>query len=76
MAPAGSCSRPQQRRPYRPASLPPPRVQVVQAGGRAGMLLTTASVQSGASGGAVLDPGSGRLLGLVTSNAKHASGTL
>lgn len=35
------------------------------------MLLTTAAVHSGASGGAVLDTASGRLLGLVTSNAKH-----
>lgn len=52
------------------------RLQVVWAGGRPGMLLTTASVQSGASGGAVLDPATGALLGLVTSNAKHASGTL
>ena len=40
---------------------------------RPAMLLTTAAVHSGASGGAVLDE-SGRLLGLVTSNARHASG--
>jgi S1-C subfamily serine protease len=35
------------------------------------MLLTTAAVHSGASGGAVLDAATGQLLGLVTSNAKH-----
>lgn len=40
------------------------------------MLLTTAAVHSGASGGAVLHPRSGRLLALVTSNARHASGQL
>ena len=37
------------------------------------MLLTTAAVHSGASGGAVLDA-EGRLLGMVTSNAQHVSG--
>lgn len=57
----------------RPACLPP--LQVVHApGSRApAMLLTTAAVHSGASGGAVLDAASGALLGLVTSNAKHSS---
>lgn len=40
---------------------------------RAAMVLTTAAVLSGASGGAVLNA-SGQLLGLVTSNARHASG--
>lgn len=39
------------------------------------MLLTTAAVHSGASGGAVVD-GAGRLLGLITSNARHASGEM
>jgi len=34
------------------------------------MVLTTATVQSGASGGAVLSP-SGALVALVTSNARH-----
>ncbi|GAB4814878.1 hypothetical protein N2152v2_001924 [Parachlorella kessleri] len=47
---------------------------VVRAGDRPAQLLTTACVHSGASGGAVLDPRSGRLLGLVTSNAKQSSG--
>lgn len=42
---------------------------------RAAMLLTTAAVHSGASGGAVLSAG-GRLLGMVTSNAWHVSGVL
>ncbi|KAI7843428.1 hypothetical protein COHA_002906 [Chlorella ohadii] len=37
------------------------------------MLLTTAAVHSGASGGAVADAATGQLLGLVTSNAKHKS---
>ena len=36
------------------------------------MVLTTATVQSGASGGAVLSP-SGALVALVTSNARHTS---
>ncbi|KAL4854568.1 Glyoxysomal processing protease [Chlorella vulgaris] len=40
-------------------------------GTRPAMLLTTAAVHSGASGGAVLDGATGKLLGLVTSNAKH-----
>lgn len=35
------------------------------------MLLTTAAVHSGASGGACLNAVTGELLGLVTSNAKH-----
>lgn len=38
------------------------------------LMLTTATVHSGASGGAVLDA-QGHLVGLVTSNARHASGT-
>jgi peroxisomal leader peptide-processing protease len=41
--------------------------------GRASMLVGTASVHAGASGGALLDA-AGRLLGLVTSNARHARG--
>ncbi|KAL4425274.1 hypothetical protein ABPG75_009290 [Micractinium tetrahymenae] len=41
--------------------------------GTPAMLLTTAAVHSGASGGAVLDAVTGELLGLVTSNAKHSS---
>jgi hypothetical protein len=49
----------------------PPQVVRLGGGGEAAMLLTTAAVHSGASGGAVLDPASGQLLGLVTSNAKH-----
>lgn len=44
-------------------------------GGRVSMLITTAAVHRGASGGAVLDAASGALAGLVTSNARHASGT-
>jgi S1-C subfamily serine protease len=40
---------------------------------RAAMLLTTAAVHSGASGGAVLSAW-GQLLGMVTSNARHVSG--
>ena len=40
--------------------------------GEAAMVLTTAAVQSGASGGAVLAP-SGALVALVTSNARHSS---
>ncbi len=35
------------------------------------MLITTAAVHSGSSGGAVVDAATGRLLGLVTSNARH-----
>lgn len=34
------------------------------------VLVTTAAVHAGASGGAVLDPGTGQLVGLVTSNTK------
>lgn len=37
------------------------------------MLITTAAVHAGASGGAVVDS-KGQLLGLVTSNARHAKG--
>lgn len=44
------------------------------ASGRATMIITTADVHRGASGGAVVDASSGTLLGLVTSNARHASG--
>jgi S1-C subfamily serine protease len=40
----------------------------------AAMLLTTAAVHAGASGGAVLCPTSGALLGLVTSNARWSGG--
>ncbi|PSC76730.1 glyoxysomal processing glyoxysomal [Micractinium conductrix] len=40
--------------------------------GRPAMLLTTAAVHSGASGGAVVDADTGGWLGLVTSNAKHS----
>ena len=39
----------------------------------AAMVLTTAAVHAGASGGAVLSP-SGELLAVVTSNTKHAWG--
>jgi peroxisomal leader peptide-processing protease len=42
---------------------------------RAAMLLTTAAVHSGASGGAALSA-EGRLLGMVTSNARHVSGAV
>ena len=52
--------------------------QVVEdvASGSPAMVLTTATVQSGASGGAVLSP-SGALIALVTSNARHtASGAV
>lgn len=41
---------------------------------RAAMVLTTAAVHVGASGGAILSH-TGHLLGIVTSNTKHASGT-
>ncbi len=53
----------------------PPLLQVVPlpSSGQPGMLLTTAAVHSGASGGAVVDAATGQLLGLVTSNAKHKS---
>ncbi len=44
--------------------------KVVRASGRPCMLLTTAAVHSGASGAAVLDSADGRLVGLVTSNAR------
>mmetsp|Transcript_3040 Transcript_3040/g.7981 ORF Transcript_3040/g.7981 Transcript_3040/m.7981 type:complete len:427 (+) Transcript_3040:2-1282(+) len=47
--------------------------KVVHADGRPSMLLTTASVHSGASGGALVSR-QGKLLGLVTSNARHVSG--
>lgn len=43
--------------------------RVVHARGQPCMLITTATVHSGASGGAVVD-GQGRLCGLVTSNTK------
>ena len=41
--------------------------------GAPSLLITSAAVHGGASGGAVVD-GSGALVGLVTSNARHASG--
>jgi hypothetical protein len=47
--------------------------RVVPVQGRPSMLITTAAVYSGASGGAVVD-GAGRLCGIVTSNAKHSAG--
>ena len=40
------------------------------------MLITTATVHSGASGGAVVHPDTGALLGMVTSNARHVSGAV
>uniref|UniRef100_A0A1D1ZXN0 Glyoxysomal processing protease, glyoxysomal n=1 Tax=Auxenochlorella protothecoides TaxID=3075 RepID=A0A1D1ZXN0_AUXPR len=49
--------------------------KVVALRGRPAMLLTSASVRSGASGGGLLDRDSGALLGLVTSNARHVLGT-
>uniref|UniRef100_A0A388M627 Glyoxysomal processing protease, glyoxysomal n=1 Tax=Chara braunii TaxID=69332 RepID=A0A388M627_CHABU len=39
------------------------------------MLQTTAAVHSGGSGGAVVD-GSGKMIGLVTSNARHSGGSV
>ena len=47
-----------------------PQVVADAASGAPAMVLTTATVQSGASGGAVLSP-SGALVALVTSNARH-----
>jgi hypothetical protein len=38
------------------------------------LLVTSACVHRGASGAAVVDAASGELLGLVTSNARHAGG--
>ena len=71
-APLVACTCP----PLKPA-LPWPchlSAQVVRAptSGRPAMLLTTAAVHSGASGGAVVDADTGGWLGLVTSNAKHS----
>jgi hypothetical protein len=43
------------------------------AAGRDSMLIVTAAVHAGASGGALVDAG-GRLLGLVTSNTRHHRG--
>ncbi|KAG0554221.1 hypothetical protein KC19_12G074000 [Ceratodon purpureus] len=42
---------------------------------RAAMILTTAAVHPGGSGGAVVN-GEGRMIGLVTSNARHSGGTV
>ncbi|GAX79208.1 hypothetical protein CEUSTIGMA_g6648.t1 [Chlamydomonas eustigma] len=42
--------------------------------GRPAMLITTAAVHSGASGAVVMDPASGTMLGIVTSNARHHAG--
>jgi hypothetical protein len=39
------------------------------------MLISTAAVHGGASGGALLCPTTGQLLGLVTSNARHVRGS-
>ncbi|RMZ56270.1 hypothetical protein APUTEX25_002460, partial [Auxenochlorella protothecoides] len=62
--------------PGRPPRWLPARVlHVVALRGRPAMLLTSASVRSGASGGGLLDRDSGALLGLVTSNARHVLGT-
>jgi len=44
-----------------------------RAQGRSSMLIVTAAVHAGASGGALVDAG-GRLLGLVTSNTRHHRG--
>lgn len=59
--------------PPRAHPAPSATAQVVRlpATGQPAMLLTTAAVHSGASGGACLDAATGQLLGLVTSNAKH-----
>ncbi|CAK9238521.1 unnamed protein product [Sphagnum troendelagicum] len=43
--------------------------------GNAAMLQTTAAVHPGGSGGAVVN-GEGRMIGLVTSNARHSGGTV
>lgn len=50
-------------------------LSIPDAGGqsRAAMLLTTAAVHIGSSGGAIVSD-NGTLLGIVTSNTKHASG--
>ena len=37
------------------------------------MVMTSAAVHSGASGGALLDPNTGRLVALATSNTRHSS---
>lgn len=42
--------------------------------GQPTMLLTSASVKGGASGAPVLSAASGQLLGMVTSNTRHALG--
>jgi S1-C subfamily serine protease len=47
--------------------------QQQQQGWRASMVISTAAVHSGASGGALVDA-AGRLVGLVTSNARHVKG--
>ena len=44
--------------------------------GEAVMVQTSAAVHAGASGGAVVSPNNGRLLALVTSNARHGGGGL
>ncbi len=49
------------------------RQQVVTAHGAPNMLITTATVHAGASGGAVVGE-DGALLGLVTSNARFVGG--
>lgn len=47
---------------------------VLTKAGAPAMLVTSASVRSGCSGGPLLDAASGQLLGMVTSNARHAVG--
>ena len=66
----------QRERPsFEPAGNHLASMQVVPlpTSGQPAMLLTTAAVHSGASGGAVVDAATGQLLGIVTSNAKHSS---
>lgn len=51
-------------------------VQVVSYPNEPAMLLTSASVRSGASGGALISAATGKLLGLVTSNTRHMLGSM
>lgn len=49
--------------------------RLVKSDGHVAMLQTTAAVHPGGSGGAVVDV-SGRLIGLVTSAARHSGGSM
>lgn len=55
-----------------PAAAPASRPARPSPSPSAALLVSTATVHAGASGGALLDASTGRLLGVVTSNARHS----